>query len=54
MDIDERLKQAEQRFNELEKQKSEIATEQLKLQGEYRLLQEMKEQEPKVKVKGEK
>lgn len=65
MNIDERLKSVEQEFNDLSNktaalntQLNDIATEQAKLQGEYRLLKEMQEPteaeiiEPKVKVKG--
>jgi len=46
MTIEERIKNAEQRFNELDTQRNSINEEMAKLQGEWRVLQDMlKEQE---------
>lgn len=41
MDIQERLLQSEQQFNELSRQREEINTEMTKLQGEWRVLKEL-------------
>lgn len=41
MTIQERLEAAEQRFNELREQRDAMNEEMLKLQGEYRLLQQL-------------
>lgn len=61
MTIAERIQEAEQKFNTFEKQRQEhlkmaeeCLTEITKLQGEYRVLQELLNEEPKVKVKGAK
>lgn len=49
MNIQERLLQAEQQFNEYSRQRDEINTEMTKLQGEWRVLKELEvaEAEPK-------
>lgn len=50
MTIQERIEQSEQRFNELSKQRDDINTEMTKLQGEWRVLQDMLANEKPSKV----
>jgi len=49
MTIQERIQQSEQHFNELSRQRDDINSEMTKLQGEWRVLQELliAEAEPK-------
>lgn len=61
MTIATRIKEAEQKFNTKEQERQthlklaeECLTEMTKLQGEWRLLQDLKTEKPEVKVKGEK
>lgn len=63
MNLQDRIDSTRQKFDQLQAQKQEIDTELVKLQGEYRVLIELQEQEagttakeptPSVKVKGEK
>lgn len=51
MTIDERIKSAEQRFEEFTKQRDTITEELTKLQGEWRLLQDMKTEQSKPNKK---
>lgn len=69
MTIEQRIKEAEQKFSDMEKKKSgatrvaeECLSEMTKLQGEWRVLQDLLQEgnsakasddKPKVKVKGE-
>ena len=45
MSIQERMQQAEERYNELARQKEDITTEMNKLQGEYRVLGQLLQEE---------
>lgn len=61
MSIEDRIKQAEQKYDELQSERDEILhkaeeilTELTKLQGEYRILKDLAAEVPKNKVKGEK
>lgn len=46
MTVQERITESETRFNDLTKQRNDISTELIKLQGEWRVLQDLlKEQE---------
>lgn len=40
-DLQERIKQCEEKFEQVKAQQQELATELIKLQGEWRLLQEL-------------
>ena len=52
--IEDRIKSAEQRFDELVKQRDAITEELSKLQGEWRLLQELKDEADKKVTKATK
>ena len=52
--IEDHIKRAEQRFDELVKQRDAITEELSKLQGEWRLLQELKDEADKKVTKATK
>ena len=52
--IEDRIKSAEQRFDELVKQRDAITEKLSKLQGEWRLLQELKDEADKKVTKATK
>lgn len=54
MNIQERILQSEQQFNELSRQRDDINTEMTKLQGEWRILKEIEAAELVGKSEGKK
>lgn len=47
LSINDRIRESEEKFNQLEQQRLEIIAEQQRLQGEYRVLKELEaKQEP--------